>query len=301
MGVVNLAAGALFALLGARRRELAALDAGAAPRLAPGAGLAYGAIALLVGFAMMALQTVVIRMAGLSFGSSEIHVLDGRLGVRLVHRAREPRGSALARIGRTVLVVVLVALVRVVHALYLVIETGPYWVHVLRSLFREQRRDLPVVLHRRVRGALARDRARDRALGAVLPLFHVRRSRRPRRAGGSPLQPEYAGVARGRADRRLCAVYWLISTRLPRGGRRARDRGGARDAARGCRGRAGGAGAALLAVLRGRVVRPWDVTYLGVRAFRERIPRLISLILIYYVWLLKMTGDATSTRRTPGR
>src|SRR6185295_8511678 len=70
MGLVNLAAGAAFALLGSRRRALADLDAGAA-RPAPGALVVYGAIALLVGFAMMALQTAVIRVAGLSFGSSE--------------------------------------------------------------------------------------------------------------------------------------------------------------------------------------------------------------------------------------
>src|SRR2546426_1051813 len=37
MGAVNLAVGALFALLGVKRRELAALDAGSAPVPAPGA------------------------------------------------------------------------------------------------------------------------------------------------------------------------------------------------------------------------------------------------------------------------
>jgi spermidine synthase len=55
MGAVNLAAGALFALLGARRRELAALDGGAALQPPPGAAAIYGTIALLVGFAMMVL------------------------------------------------------------------------------------------------------------------------------------------------------------------------------------------------------------------------------------------------------
>ena len=68
LGVVNLAAGAAFALLGLRRREIAELDPGAAPRRR---AVTYGAAALLVGFAMMVLQTIAIRVGGLALGASE--------------------------------------------------------------------------------------------------------------------------------------------------------------------------------------------------------------------------------------
>src|SRR5436309_881882 len=68
LGSANLAVGAAFALLGARPRALAHLDASTAPPLPSGAVVVYGAIALLVGFASMVLQTIAIRVAGLSFG-----------------------------------------------------------------------------------------------------------------------------------------------------------------------------------------------------------------------------------------
>src|SRR5207249_2071988 len=72
MGPVNLAAGSVFALLGWRRREIVELKSGEeAPPLRSGIFAVYGSVALLVGFAMMVLQTIVIRIGGLAFGSSE--------------------------------------------------------------------------------------------------------------------------------------------------------------------------------------------------------------------------------------
>src|SRR5207245_3638358 len=71
MGAINPGAGATFALLGLDARSVVdrreSVDA-RAPRVA--GFVSYAAVALLGGFAMMALQTTVIRIAGLSFGSS---------------------------------------------------------------------------------------------------------------------------------------------------------------------------------------------------------------------------------------
>lgn len=67
MGVVNLAVGAAFVALGGPGAPAAPL-ASAAPR--PPALRPLTAIALLVGFAMMVVQTVLNRIAGLAFGSS---------------------------------------------------------------------------------------------------------------------------------------------------------------------------------------------------------------------------------------
>ena len=108
---------------------------------------------------------------------------------------------------------------------------------------------------RRSRVLLLADRARGGALGrgaaAALPRA-APRGRRARRAGRSPVQHEHARLARGRADRRLCAVLLARpAPGVPRGGVRARARGGGRDAARGAARRAArrGSGAASRALL----------------------------------------------------
>jgi predicted membrane-bound spermidine synthase len=72
----------------------------------------WPAVALLVGFAMMTVQTVLIRLGGLAFGSSQ---------------PRIPKG---------LLVVTLWALVALLAAIYLRLDEAPYWAHALRSLFR---------------------------------------------------------------------------------------------------------------------------------------------------------------------
>jgi spermidine synthase len=74
MGCLNLFAGAAFFALGQHPAERAAALAHAsatAPAAAPGFA-AFGAVALLVGFAMMAVQTVAIRVGGLSFAASQL-------------------------------------------------------------------------------------------------------------------------------------------------------------------------------------------------------------------------------------
>ena len=74
MGGINLLAGATFLLLGWLRPQ-AVLPIAAARSEAVslrGAGwVSFAAVALLTGFAMMTLQTVLIRLGGVSFGSSQ--------------------------------------------------------------------------------------------------------------------------------------------------------------------------------------------------------------------------------------
>ncbi len=75
MGAVNLAAGACFLALGWRRGAPVALPALPATPAAPSGRVAgysgFAAVALLTGFAMMTLQSVLIRLGGLSLGSSQ--------------------------------------------------------------------------------------------------------------------------------------------------------------------------------------------------------------------------------------
>ncbi|MGH7337022.1 MAG: fused MFS/spermidine synthase, partial [Myxococcota bacterium] len=137
MGAVNVAVGGAFALLGRRRRELVDLDADEAAPVRAGVFAVYGPIALLVGFAMMVLQTVAIRVGGLAFGSSEytftmvvaVFVLCIALGSFAV--------SALPSIGRAVLPAALWVLGLLFTALYFLLETSPYWAHLLRVVFRD--------------------------------------------------------------------------------------------------------------------------------------------------------------------
>jgi len=135
MGLVNLAAGSGFAALGLRRRELFA--AAAAPDApAPPIGV-YAAVAALVGFAAMTLETVLIRLGGLSLGSSSftfamvvaVFVLCIALGSFAV--------SALREIPPGLLVGVQWALALLLALLYPLLPEGPYAVHVVRSLFRD--------------------------------------------------------------------------------------------------------------------------------------------------------------------
>jgi spermidine synthase len=137
MGLGNVAIGAAFVWLGRRPRALADLDVGETADLRADVFAVYGGIALLVGFAMMVLQTTVIRMGGLSFGSSEytftmvvaVFVLCIALGSFAV--------SAFSRIGRFALPATLWILALLFAALYFALEVSPYWAHRLRIVFRD--------------------------------------------------------------------------------------------------------------------------------------------------------------------
>ncbi|MFP8875164.1 MAG: hypothetical protein VCB42_11720, partial [Myxococcota bacterium] len=73
MGVINLVAGGVFILIGWRGHSVVSLEAEAGEVPAKGGEgfFVYSLVALLTGFAMMAVQTTMIRLAGLSFGSSQ--------------------------------------------------------------------------------------------------------------------------------------------------------------------------------------------------------------------------------------
>jgi spermidine synthase len=137
MGATNLAIGCAFAAVGRLPRAVALLPSADAPALGASVFAVYGSVALLVGFAMMVLQTTVIRVGGLSFGSSEytftmvvaVFVLCIAIGSFAV--------SGFARIGRFALPAALWALGILFAALYFGLETAPYWAHRVRVVFRD--------------------------------------------------------------------------------------------------------------------------------------------------------------------
>jgi spermidine synthase len=180
MGVVNLVAGGIFLLLGLLRPSAApAATAGtaAAPvRIAGFASLA--AVALLTGFAMMTLQTVLIRLGGLSFGSSQftfsmvvaVFVLCIALGSFAV--------SALPRIPSVLLPVALWTLLLLLGLLYAVADTAPYWAHALRCLYRDQSMSFYPYQLQAFFGVLLCLGLPVAISGAVLPLmFHALREK----------------------------------------------------------------------------------------------------------------------------
>lgn len=140
MGVINLVAGGVFILIGWRGHSVVSLeaDAGEAPAQRGEGFFVYSLVALLTGFAMMAVQTTMIRLAGLSFGSSQftfsmvvaVFVLCIALGSFMV--------SALTQIPRILIVLNQWALAALLLGLYWVLEDSPYWVHYLRALFRDE-------------------------------------------------------------------------------------------------------------------------------------------------------------------
>ncbi len=136
MATLNLGAGAVFLAMGLPRREIVALEPGEGPPRIEGLGT-YAGAALLVGFAMIAVQTVLIRVAGLAFGSSQftfsmvvaVFVLCIALGSFAV--------SLLPRIGRAHVVASHWLLVLACGVVYLNLDGAPYWAHALRTLFRD--------------------------------------------------------------------------------------------------------------------------------------------------------------------
>jgi spermidine synthase len=139
MGALNLFAGCVFAWLGIRNGRVEPLSATSdEPEEAPSRRfLGYAAVALLAGFAMMALQTILNRIAGLAFGSSHFTfavvvaifvscIAAGSLAV-----------SALRTIPRWLIVASQWGLVLVLFWLYSGIEDAPYWAFVLRGVFSQ--------------------------------------------------------------------------------------------------------------------------------------------------------------------
>jgi len=138
MGLINLFAGSIFILLGVRGRAVVSLEADSSGDDAAKGFGAYMVVALLTGFAMMTMQTAVVRLAGLSLGSSQFtfsmvvaaFVLGIALGSFLV--------SALSRITPLFVVLNQWVLGLLLIGLYGPLQHSPYWAHFLRSLFRDE-------------------------------------------------------------------------------------------------------------------------------------------------------------------
>ncbi len=135
MGSLNLFAGASFYLLERRAARIAPdltqpAVAEPVPRF-----VAWAAVALLAGFAMMALQTTLNRLGALAFGSSQftfamvvaVFVLCIAIGSLAV--------SALPRIPAGLALGCAWLLVALLFPLYFALADVAYWAHAIRALF----------------------------------------------------------------------------------------------------------------------------------------------------------------------
>jgi spermidine synthase len=176
MACVNLVAATIFAHLD-RGAASVAPDLAAAPAATRVEGfVAWAGVALLAGFAMMAIQTTLNRLGALAFGASQftfamvvaVFVLCIALGSLLV--------SALPRIPRGLVVASQWALVFLLFPLYLGLADVGYWAHAIRVLFRHVDPAF-YAYHLAVFGALLTVLAVPVGLsGALLPLlFHALR------------------------------------------------------------------------------------------------------------------------------
>jgi len=177
MGLINLTAGAIFITLGRLGQPVVSLEQDTT-MTGPGAGgmAAYYVVALLTGFAMMTLQTSAIRIAGLSFGSSQftfsmvvaVFVLCIALGSFLV--------SALPKISLRWVTGNQWALFVAFLLLYFQVEKSPYWVQMLRSIFRDDDASFAPYYAAAFLAVLALIGLPVLLSGAVLPLlFHSMR------------------------------------------------------------------------------------------------------------------------------
>jgi predicted membrane-bound spermidine synthase len=138
-GLANLASGAAFVALGQAARETRTPAPTALASAAPAAirWPTYAFAAALLGFGMMATQTILIRVGGLAFGSSQftfsmvvaVYVLALAGGSLLV--------TPFARIPSVVIAGVPWALVIALLLLHPHVQDATYWVHALRTLFAD--------------------------------------------------------------------------------------------------------------------------------------------------------------------
>ncbi len=177
MGTLNVCAGAAFAGLGWRAAAASPVAPVSGPTRAPEGFAKLAAVAGLVGFAMMTVQTVLIRVGGLALGPSQftfsmvvaVFVLCIALGSFIV--------SALPRIPERALAFDLWGLVAFLACLHLGLDQAPHWAHALRSLFVSQPEGLLPFHAASFLGALAAIGPAVVLSGAALPLLfhHLRR------------------------------------------------------------------------------------------------------------------------------
>jgi len=136
MGGVNLLAGAAFALLGAFGAGVEpALESGEHSEVLGRRFSAYALVALLAGFAMMALQTILNRVAALSLGSSHFTFAIVVAVFVLSIAAGSLAVSAFRRIPRWTIVASQWLLVILLYLLYGGIEDATYWAYALAGIF----------------------------------------------------------------------------------------------------------------------------------------------------------------------
>jgi spermidine synthase len=119
----------------------------------------------------MALQTVVIRIGGLTFGSSEFTFAMVVAAFVLSIAAGSLVVSALPGIGRAVLPAVLWALALAFALLYLRADEAPHWGHVLRTFFTSQEQTFHVFFGAAFLATLCVIGPAVALSGAVLPLI----------------------------------------------------------------------------------------------------------------------------------
>ena len=140
MGLLNLLAGAVFIALGrlGAARAAASLSRETPAPLPVANFTGYAAVALLGGFAMMAVQTILNRIGALAFGASHftfamvvaVFVLCIALGSLAV--------STLSRIPPLAIVVSQWLLVLLLALLYFQVPDATYYAHALRMLFSNE-------------------------------------------------------------------------------------------------------------------------------------------------------------------
>lgn len=140
MGAVNLAVGASFAAL---FRAAPVTAAAPAPSVGSDGGRPVGfwlfaCAALLLGFAMMALQTVLIRVGELALGASHFTFAMVVASFVLCIAIGSLAVSAFERIPRWVVAACPVLLAILLAGLYPLVENAPYVAHVVRSIFRDE-------------------------------------------------------------------------------------------------------------------------------------------------------------------
>jgi predicted membrane-bound spermidine synthase len=136
MALLNLAAGGAFAALERGAERVAPSPPAPSPVRAPRHFAAYAGVALLAGFAMMALQTTLNRIGALAFGASQftfamvvaVFVLATALGSLAV--------SALPRVPRALFVDAQIVLLLALTLLYPSAADAPYFAHVVRTIFQ---------------------------------------------------------------------------------------------------------------------------------------------------------------------
>ena len=139
MGAINLVAGALYAALdlATHERGLRAAEGETETGLEVTGATSYLFAALLIGFSMMTLETTLIRLAGLSFGSSQFTFSMVVAAFVLCIAIGGLSVSGFRRVPRGVLVINMWVLVALLGLLYFFLPRAPYWVYELRASFSD--------------------------------------------------------------------------------------------------------------------------------------------------------------------